>query len=90
MNFFMYFINTIYWIWLVITPLIPASIFGIWLYDKSSDNVPYIVLLGIVGLILGIVLAESVRKRQGLSTFFSKIISTDDIKDVNIKEDEEK
>ena len=90
MNFFMYFINTIYWIWLVITPLIPAFIFGIWLYDKSSGNVPYIILVGIVGLILGIVLAESVRKRTGLSTFFSKIISTDDIKDVNIIEDEEK
>jgi hypothetical protein len=79
MKFFMYFINTIYWLWLVITPLIPISIFGFWLYDKSSENVPFIILLGILGLIIGIAWAEKTRKQQGLATFFSKIINSDDI-----------
>lgn len=89
MKLFTLFINTIYWIWLVVVPLIPATILGIWLYDRSPDNVPIIVLVGVVALILGIIFAEYVRKSQGLMTFFSKIISSEDLPD-NSKEAQKK
>lgn len=89
MKILIFFINTIYWIWLVITPLIPATILGIWLYDRSIDNVPYIVAIGIVSLILGIILAEYVRKGQGLTTFFSTIMNSGNIPDKSQKNQNE-
>jgi hypothetical protein len=79
MRFFMLFINTIYWIWLFVIPMIPMGIVSIWIYDRSSKNLPYIILLGIMGLILGVLLAESVRKKHGLSTFFSWILGSTDM-----------
>jgi undecaprenyl pyrophosphate phosphatase UppP len=77
----MLFINTIYWLWLVIVPVTPASIIGIWIYDRTAKNFPFIILLGVVSIILGITFAERVRKRTGLSTFFGSLNNNPDIKE---------
>ena len=86
MKLFIRFINTIYWLWLFIVPIIPAAIISIWLYDRSSRNIVYIVIIAVISVSLGILLAESVRKKKGLITFFSTIISTPDINDRNVDE----
>lgn len=90
MKIFMLFINTIYWLWLFIVPLLPIGGISIWLYTKSSENLPFIIILGVIGIISRFLLAESVRKKTGLSTFFGKILSTPDIKDNNLIESDER
>jgi hypothetical protein len=90
MKWFRIFIDTIYWIWLFILPLIPVCILSIWLYDRTAKNIPYIILLAIVGSITGAWLAERVRKRDGLSSFFGKMLSTPDIADKSAIESPQK
>ena len=79
MKIFMCFINTIYWLWLFIVPILPVSVIGIWLYDRSTKNIPYIIILVAIAAIAGFVWAESVRKKRGLSIFFASILNTPDI-----------
>ena len=62
--------------------IIPAGIFGfiaLWIYLESVDNLPFSILLGIIGIILGCVLAEYIRRRYGLNSFFSRLHATPDI-----------
>ena len=89
MKIFMFFINTIYWLWLVIIPTGIMSFIGYWIYVKNADNKPYSILLGISGIILGIVIAEKVRKKYGLSGFFGRLSETPDVEDRNILEEED-
>jgi hypothetical protein len=85
MKIFMFFINSIYWLWAFCVPLLICGIPGWFLYEKSSKNLPYAILLLIAGIAGGIFLAERIRKREGLSNFFSRLSETPDIKDINEK-----
>lgn len=76
-----FFINTIYWLWIFIVPSGVLSFLGFWLYQKESKNLTLSILLSIAGIILGIYFAEKVRRKYGLSNFFSGIMSSNDISD---------
>ena len=80
----MFFINAIYWLWLFIIPSGLFSFLGFWIYVKNNNNLPYAVFLGLVGITLGIVIAEFVRKKYGLDNFFGRISATPDIDGENI------
>jgi hypothetical protein len=73
MKAFMFFINLIFWLWLFIIPAGGFGLLGYLLYQKSNDNLLYVILIGIVGVVLGVALAEYVRRKLGLSTFFGSI-----------------
>ena len=76
MKVFMFFINTIFWLWLFIVPAGLLSFAGYWLYVKNAGNLPYSIILAIAGIACGVLLAESVRKKYGLANFFGRIRST--------------
>ena len=61
------------------------------MYIRSADNFVYSIILSIAGIILGIILAEFVRKRYGLDNFFGRISATPDIDGENVldQKDEE-
>jgi len=61
------------------------------LYIRSADNFVYSIILSIAGIILGIILAEFVRKRYGLDNFFGRMSATPDIDGENVldQKDEE-
>jgi len=83
MKFFDIFINAIYWFWLFIIPAGILSAVGVFLFMKKSEYLPYTIILSVCGCILGVVLAEKVRKKYGLTRFFGRISETPDIKDIN-------
>lgn len=56
---------------------------GYWIYVKNSANAPFSVLLLISGIVLGIVVAEKVRKNYGLSNFFGRLSETPDVENRN-------
>ena len=80
----MFFINTIFWLWLFIVPTGIMGFLGFWLYEKHHDNLFYSIIITVVGIILGIVLAEHVRKKYGLDNFFGRLLATPDIDGGNI------
>ncbi|HEX7906298.1 MAG TPA: hypothetical protein VF487_20630 [Chitinophagaceae bacterium] len=79
MKYFMYFINSVYWLWAFFVPVIitgtPAWLF----YDSSSANLVYGIILLLIGIVAGIWFAERIRKSHGLSTYFSSLSETPDI-----------
>ena len=83
MRVFFFLINTIYWLWLFIVPAGILGIVSVLLYLKSKDNLPFSIIITLVGIILGIALAEYIRKRYGLDNFFGSIHSTPDIDGVD-------
>lgn len=84
MKIFMFFINAIFWIWLFIVPAGILGFIAVWLYVKSSQNLVYSIIIGLVGVITGIILAEHVRKKYGLDNFFGRLRATPDIDGGNI------
>jgi hypothetical protein len=78
------------WLWLF---LIPAGILGFIAYSKYYDNpknitVPLILFL--VGISLGIFIAEFVRRKFGLAFFFSRINASPDYDKFSTSDNEDK
>lgn len=80
----MFFINTFFWLWLFIIPAGGLGFLAFWLYAKSPDNLVYSIISSVVGVALGIVIAEYIRKRYGLDNFFGRLLATPDIDGGNI------
>jgi len=83
MKVFMFFVNCIYWLWAFIVPVILCGLPAWFIYEKSSVNLPWSITLLVVGVICGVWVAERIRKKTGLSSFFSRLSETPDIKDSN-------
>ncbi|MBC7948031.1 MAG: hypothetical protein H7Y42_09155 [Chitinophagaceae bacterium] len=83
MKLFMFFINTIFWLWLFLVPTAVLGFIGVWLYFKSSRNLPLSIALGLAGFALGVLLAEYVRKHVGLDHFFGRISASPDLDNLN-------
>ena len=86
----MFFINAIFWLWLLIVPTVQLSFFAFFIYEKDQQNLPYSILLQLAGIALGIILAELVRKKYGLDNFFGRLSATPDIDGGNILDDKQK
>jgi len=87
MKVFMFFINGIFWLWVFIVPAGILAFVAYWLYLKSAGNIAYSIIIGVTGIVLGVVLAEYVRKRYGLDNFFGRLRATPDIDGRNILDD---
>ena len=89
MRIFMFFINSIFWLWLFIVPAGLLGFLALWLYVKSPDNFIFSISISVAGVILGIVLAEFVRRKYGLDNFFGRLHATPDIDGENILDEKE-
>jgi len=85
MNLFIFLVNAIYWLWLFFVPTIILGLVSIWLFYESESNFPYSLAIGIIGLVIGILLAEYVRRKHGLDLFFGRILSTPDLDNLESK-----
>ena len=68
-------VNSIYWLWLFIVPIILLGGAGLILYMQSEEYLPFSIILGIAGAVLGLLWAERIRKKVGLSEFFGRLLS---------------
>ena len=79
MKIFMFFINLIFWMWAFIVPAGIFAFFAYFIYLKSASNRPFTIIICVIGVILGIWVAETIRKKYGLSHFFSRIMASPDL-----------
>jgi hypothetical protein len=85
---FSFIINLIFWLWLF---LMPSCILGVIAYYKYYNNpknlfLPVVIL--VVGVSLGILLAEFVRRKFGLDIFFGKINASSDFDKLSSSDEE--
>ncbi len=90
MKIFMFFINLIFWLWAFLVPAGICFIIAVLLYSKSPSNLPFSILVGVIGIVLGILIAESIRRKQGLSHFFSRIMASPELDPKDEQEEESK
>lgn len=79
MKLFEYFVNLIFWLWAFIVPAGVLAFLGFYHYTQSAQNLPYAILLATIGVFTGILVAERIRKKYGLSHFFSRIMASPDL-----------
>jgi len=84
MRIFMFFINTIYWLWIFIVPAGILGFISFWLFARSAGNFIFSIIIAVVGIVSGIFLAEYIRKKYGLDNFFGRVSATPDIDGGNI------
>ena len=83
----MFLIKAFYWLWLFIVPTGILGFVAIWLYFKSSEFLPFSIILGLFGITTGIAFAEYVRRKYGLDNFFARLMATPDIDGGNIMDE---
>lgn len=71
MKLFLFFINSIYWLWAFSVPVIVSGLPAWYLYEKAHKNLPYSILLLIAGIVSGIITAEAIRRKYGLVNFLA-------------------
>jgi hypothetical protein len=65
----MWLVNLIYWLHAFFAPVIGMGLIGLWI----SDSVRMFIIMLIIGGLAGIILAEYIRRKIGLSVFFARI-----------------
>jgi hypothetical protein len=83
MKIFLFIVSCVYWAWCFMVPVIIMGIPAWLLYSAKKENVFGSILLLLTGIILGILFAERVRKKEGLISFFGRITSSPDLPDIN-------
>lgn len=71
----------IYWIKIFLSPFIIFLFIALAIYFSNEELLWISVLLSIIGLVLGIVYAERIRKKHGTTQYMGRIYNTDDIYD---------
>jgi uncharacterized membrane protein YfcA len=90
MKFVQFLIDLIYWVWLF---LIPTGILGVYAYYRhyiNPKNLALPLLILIAGIVLGIWLAEGIRRKRGLAYFFSRINASPDFDKFSSSEQKDK
>lgn len=72
-NILRYLILTLFWLQAFAAPVIFLGLLALWVYSYGGQYKTIALILLIAGIILGIVTAEFIRRRYGLSVFFSRI-----------------
>jgi len=72
-------ISCFYWIQVFAAPFLIFGIIALIIYSNYYKNEPLAYILLGVGVIIGIIFAEFVRKKYGYDVFFSKVFGSADI-----------
>ncbi len=84
MSFFDYFTEVIGWVQIVASPLLLGLIIAAFIYFSNPTTWRLIIAIGValLGLIVGIVFATRVWKKQGTIHFVSRIMATPELDDL--------
>ena len=74
MRLFDSFINVMYWLQIFAAPTLLSGIAALFIW---SNNRAIAIALLCIGVIVGIILAEFIRRKYGLANFFSKLYSNE-------------
>lgn len=73
------FFEIIYWLKIFLSPFLFFNVIGIAFFLRNKDFLWLWIILGSIGLILGVIWAERVRRQKGTTQFMGEIYNTDDI-----------
>ena len=76
----MWFVNIIFWLQAFIAPVLLGGLIGI-----IIGSVKWIIILLVVGAVAGIIIAEYIRRKIGLSNFFGRTYGQNEM-DEKLKE----
>lgn len=68
-----------YWLLIALCPILVVSLANILVYVYIFSSIYLLILVELIGVILGVVLAEYIRKKYGCSSFYSKLMNTPDL-----------
>ena len=89
-KFFKFLAYAILWLWVFIVSAGLFFFLGFLLYHKSVDYLFISIIVTILGVVLGIWLAEFIRKKYGLDYFFGKLLSTPELEEDDNTKNESK
>jgi hypothetical protein len=78
-RFIKFLIQAIFWLQAFIAPVLLCSIAGFIIDISNTHNKFLAYMVFGFGIIGGIILAEFIRRKYGLDTFFSKISNSDEL-----------
>lgn len=76
-----FFIEIFYWCLIALCPILIITIINMLIYNYICISFTLLVIVEIIGVILGIILAEYIRRKYGCSVFYSKLMNTPDLED---------
>ncbi len=83
MKVIIFIINAIYWLGIFIVSAGIICFLSVWFYINYDISFFLAILIGAIGILSGILLAEYVRKHYGLNNFYSRPSSTPDVENRN-------
>lgn len=81
MKLIYYLVFALFWLRIFIIPTIVFAVIGLWLYRVNPHYLPLSIVVGCIGMTLGALWAENVRKKHGLDHFWGRLYATPDIPD---------
>ncbi len=91
MSFFYYATEVVGWLQIVASPLLTGLIIGAIIYFSNPNNLQLILAISVtlIGLIVGIVFATRVWKKQGTMHFISRVMATPELDNLDEEKKEE-
>ena len=75
----MWLIRIIFWLQAFAGPVLVFGLLAFLVYSKGEHNNGIAVALIVIGAIAGIILAEWIRRKYGLETFFGRIYGSNEM-----------
>ncbi|KAB2916125.1 MAG: hypothetical protein F9K23_08425 [Bacteroidetes bacterium] len=79
MKFFKWIIESIFWLMIFFSPVLIFTLISIFIYAENKDLIWFCLLLISIGVCLGILYAEKVRKKYGCSTYMGRLLRTPEL-----------
>lgn len=76
---FNFFIESFYWLMIFLSPFLISLGISIYLYGRNSNLIWYSLIILIFGILMGIFIAERIRRKYGCSNYVGRILATPDI-----------
>ena len=76
-------IDLIYWLGIFIVPSGILFFASLWVYYENENSLFWPIVIFVLGIVLGILLAEYIRKHYGLNNFWSRLSSSPDVANKN-------
>ena len=79
-------IRILFWLQAFAAPSLVFGLLSFIVYSKGEHNKALAIVLLVLGVITGTILAEWIRRKYGLETFFSKIYGSPELDETGKKE----
>ena len=79
-------VRILFWLQAFAAPVLIFGFLSFIMYTKGDQNTGLAILLLVTGVIAGTILAEWIRRKYGLETFFSKIYGSPELDDPEKRE----